>query len=205
MTAEQYWKRLGRIDQQLTMHSILRDRYRRRSRALSLLILFGSVVGLTVAAASGQDKVSLLGISATLQVWVAALSALTFLLALTELVTDWRQAAWQHGDAASRLATLKATFARAVVDDAKGATLKGVDLVAEYDSTMAALPVEIPDKRFNRLKAQHLRKVEVSRALSAAPGTSELLARFRVWSGRPVRKTPQPPSASPPSSLTGGK
>jgi hypothetical protein len=127
---------------------------------------------------------------------VAALSALTFFLALTELVTDWKQAAWQHGDAAGRLATLKATFARATVDAATGATLTGVDLVADYDATMATLPVQIPDNKFNRLKARHLRKVEVSRALSASPGTSEALVRFRVWSGHRTRQTmrPQPPA-----------
>lgn len=180
MTENQYRRRMRLIDQQLTMHSLLRDRYAHRSLVLQLVILVGSVVGLTVAASDGSNPIRLLGINASLQTWIAVLSATTFVLTLVDILTDWKQRAWRHEDSANRLAQLKATYGRATVDEGR-ATLLGVDLAATYDATLAALPTTIPDRAFNRLKARHLRKVAVSRALSASPGKSEFLIRMQVW------------------------
>jgi len=52
-----------------------------------------------------------------------------------------------------------------------------------YASVMAAVEA-IPEGQFNRLKAQHLRKIEISKLLSAHPGDSARAAHRRLRNQR---------------------
>lgn len=74
----------------LTAHSTLRDRYLRRSRGLTLAIVVLSIVGLALALANGDQRVSVLGLHGKLQIFLAWLASLTFFAGLLELVVDWR-------------------------------------------------------------------------------------------------------------------
>ena len=49
-------------------------------------------------------------------------------------------------------------------------------LSKHYEAVMGSIP-EVPDLAFNRLKAAHLRKVEISKILSDQPGLSVRKAR----------------------------
>jgi len=144
MEAHEYQRRWRRIDWMLTAHSVLRDRFGRRSKALTLAVIALSVAGLAFALANADQRVSLFGLDGKLQVFLAVLAALTFFVGLLDLVVDWRRRAWMHEDAARCLGDLKAKFARAVEKDGRH-VVEGVELGVEYDRTMAAI-VSIPDQ-----------------------------------------------------------
>lgn len=175
-----YNRRLRRIDMMITAHSVLRDRRRLWARLLTLGILALSILGLALAF-TGDREVTVLGVSARLQVWVGSISAAIFFLALVDLQVDWKGSARSHAEAFDRLAELKAKFMGAEVDDA-GAESE-VDLRQEYERSMAVI-VPLSDRKFVRLKARHLRKVEVSRLLDTHPGTPVLMLQLIVfWGG----------------------
>jgi hypothetical protein len=181
LTAEEYRRRRDVVDMMLSAHSVLRDRYERRSTGLTLLIMGLSVAAAGVAFISGERHATIGPFSARVQVWVGLLTSLIFFLAILELLVDWRRRAWAHDEATQRLSDLKATFRRA---RREGDVVRSdVDLVDTYDHTMdalGALRVRIPDSQFNRLKARHWRKVEISRRTSARPQRLLLLHRLDV-------------------------
>jgi len=167
MDAGEFKRRWRRIDWMLSAHATLRDRYRWRSQALTLAVIVLSIIGLLFALSNGDNKVDLGVAEIKLQNFLAVLLALTFLIGLGDLVVDWRRRAWQHAEAAGKLAELKALFAKAGEGDR--ATNKGTELLGAYDRTMADL-VEIPDRQAAALKARHVRKVEMFKAIEAHPG-----------------------------------
>jgi hypothetical protein len=180
-TPEEFRRKRRVLDQMLTGHSLLRDRYERRALVLTLLVLALSIVATSVAFLSGST-LSILGIQARVQVWVGVLSAVIFFLTLVELRVDWRQRAGTHGDAARRLGRLKSIFrAAAVHDDVVDAGK--TDLNLEYDTTMEQL-TPIPDNRFLWVKAKHTRKVRASMLLDKHPGAPLWYIRLlAMWHG----------------------
>lgn len=178
MDEDDYDKRFGRIDWMLTAHSVLRDRFGRLARGLTLAVIGLSIFGLMFALANSDQQVSVLGLEGKLQIFLAVLSGLTFFVGLLDLVVDWRRRAWMHEDAARRLAELKATFLRAKEGNGRR-VLAGVDLAAEYERTMAGIAA-IPDSRAAGLKARHARKVELFKRVDRYPGAPKLWLRLLV-------------------------
>jgi hypothetical protein len=177
LTRADFNRRFGRIDLMLTAHSVLRDRYWRRARALTLAILALSIVGIALAFVADRP-LTVLGVSARLQVWLGSLAAAIFFLALVDLQVDWRGGARSHSEATARLSDLKAKFAAARIGDPEVAS--EVDLSQEYERTMAAV-VPIPERAFVKLKAKHRRKVAVSKLLDERPGAPMVLLRWEIF------------------------
>lgn len=151
------YKRCKRvIEWMLTAHSTMRDRFIRRSRGLTLVVLAASITSLLLALANGDQKVSILGLHGKLQVFLGALAALVFFFSLLDLIVDWRQRAWLHKDAADRLGELNMLFRRARVVEG-GWAVDGVDLATEYERVMSALH-PLPERKVMALKALHNRK-----------------------------------------------
>lgn len=174
------------VDQSTSMQAALRDWDRAYGTALVCVVLIASVVGLAFAFA-GDKPVTLLGVTATRATWLGWLAVGTFALTLIELVLDPRGAARRRGEAVKALADLKSEY-RAAPDGASGGEQRR--LATRYGEVMSSVP-EVPNVLFNRLKASHLRKVEISKILSASPGLSyggarrELRRRRRSRGGRP--------------------
>lgn len=167
------------VDQMVTMHAVLRDRARRISIAISIVLLSGSIVSAALAFAGDDTRLELVGIGLTRSTWLGVFSVLVFVGTLVELVTDYRGVARQHSSAVRMLSNLKAQYQRAAPDAHSDWTAAATALSARYVDVMAQL-VPIPESRFNNLKARHLRKVEISKLLSATPGLSERQARRRL-------------------------
>lgn len=178
MTPEEYHRKFRVLDLMLSAHSSLCERYRRRSIGLVLAVMALSILGATLAL-SDDSSVRILSVNLESSEWLAILSGLVFFLSISELVLDLRGRAWAHEDAARRLGRLKGEFRRAEVDAVVVKT-DGIDLDLEYDQTTSAI-VEIPNSAFNRLKAKHRRKVEVSKRLDASPGAPLLVLRWRIF------------------------
>lgn len=166
----------------ITGHSVLRDRYQRREKAITLAIMALSIVAVSLAFVNGESNVTLFGKDAKLATWLGSLTAGIFFLALLDFLVDWKRSAWAHEDAALRLSELKSKF--------RGATSVGdvmdaddLDLRAEYEATMGNVAV-IPESMFLALKTKHRRKVAVSRLIDDHPGLPLPLVRIlAVWRG----------------------
>lgn len=178
MDPAEYRRKFRVLDMMLSGHSSLREKYKRRSTGLILAVMALSVLAATLALQE-DESVVIVGVSLGSTEWLACLSGIVFFLSIAELVLDWRGRAWAHGDAADRLGRLKGEFRRARVTESKIET-DGVDLDVEYDQATAAI-VEIPNSVFNRLKAKHRRKIEISKLLDQSPGAPLLLLRWRVF------------------------
>jgi len=127
--------------------------------------------------AAGTDLVSVLGITALRTTWLGWFAVAVIALVLIEQVFDLRGKSVNHADAVRQLAALMPEY-RAPVPDGQEVT-EQKRLGRLYQFVMDGLP-DIPDRRFNRLKATHLKKVEVSKYLSAHPGASERQARRAI-------------------------
>jgi len=196
MTGPRELTRMWRVvDQMTTAHAVLRDRYRAWSLSLTLAILALSIVA-TALGFAGEPEVDFI-VTARLPVFVGALTCVIFFLTLVDLQFDWRSKARSHSDAAAELARLKT-----LLRDAKARVDAGehVDLAEQYQRTMDSL-LDVPDRKFLRMKARHCRKVELSKRISARPETPVWLHRVRLLlEGLGMRRRPEwlPPHDHPP-------
>lgn len=179
---EEYERMWRVLDMSLSAHSLLRDRYRRRHLGLTLLVMALSIVATSLALLS-SDRILRVGrFSARLDVLLGVLTALIFFLALVDLIVDWRRLAWMHDDSTARLSELKRKF-RAVTVVGDSVDSGGVDLIAEYEQTMAIV-ASIPERQFLGMKAKHHRKVVVSKLIDAHKGAPVLYVRLlAMWKG----------------------
>ncbi|MGS2641084.1 hypothetical protein [Streptosporangium sp. LJ11] len=162
------------VDQMATSHSMLRGQYRRRAVASTCVLLAASVVATAFAFASGDAKISLLVITIERSTLLGWFAMFTFTLTLIDLVLDWRGRARGHEDAVRQLAVLKAEYRALPAAGDEAAARERVS--QRYQAVMDALP-PVPEAKFLRLKARHLRKVEMSRILSDNPGITVRQAR----------------------------
>jgi hypothetical protein len=168
LTPGEFSRKRRVLDQMLTGHSLLRDRYKRHALALSLLTLALSIVATSIAFLSGESMFSVLGVQARAQIWIGSLTTILFFLTLVDLLVHWRERAGAHADAVQRLGRLKGMFRMATIHDDR-VVATGIDLSIEYDRTMEQLP-PIPERLFLWMKAKHIRKVQVSKLLDTHAG-----------------------------------
>ena len=178
MERREYRRKFRVLDQMLSSHASLRERYRRRSLALILTIMALSILAASLALAA-ERPIEIIAVTVQTKEWLAILAGLIFFLSIVELVVDWRGRAWAHGDAAQRLGLLKGQFRRVEVRG-EFVDTKDIDLDEAYDETTAAI-VEIPNSSFNRLKAKHRRKLAVSDLQDTSPGAPVIYLRWLVF------------------------
>jgi hypothetical protein len=163
------------LDQNLTAHSVLRDRYRRLEWILTLVVILLSIVATAFALLSGDTPFRFGGLDLKLQSMLAVLTAAIFFLTLAEMIFRWHQKAWSHEYAVHRLAELKATMRSVTVT---GELVNaGSDLQGAYERAMASVP-EIPERQFLTLKARHHRKVALSKLIDQHKGAPLIYLRL---------------------------
>jgi hypothetical protein len=162
------------VDQLTSMQSALRDWDRAFGAALVCLVLIASLIGVAFAFSSGGQIVTIFGVHARRVTWLGWLAVFTFALTLIQLVLDPRGAGRRRAQAVDALTTLKGEYRSSVA--AGHAQETAERLSQRYDAVMGSIP-EVPNLLFNRLKAAHLRKVEISKILSGQPGLQFRKAR----------------------------
>ena len=165
------------IDQMISMHSALRDRFTRRAVWMDVLqLLFSVVLGATVFMDPAR-----LALDPTTADWVIGGSALViFFLGLVNLRVDWKQEAGKYAESSQVLSRLKAECRELRGESSDPDAERIRVFCAECRRVLPELPV-VPEKDFIRLKAHHLRKVELSRLISAHPGASVWLLKLILW------------------------
>lgn len=166
------------VDMQASMQAALRDRYNVLGVTLLCIVLCGAAfaVAFAFAAGDGDEKTTLLGTSADRATWLGLLSVVIFALTLVELVVDLRGKAKERAGAVRALAALQGDYRAADLADPVEAERLG----ARYAAVTDAMP-SIPERQFVRLKAAHLRKIELSTIVSCNPGIRPIHARWILW------------------------
>lgn len=179
------------LRQTLSAHAALRDEYTAKAKFTEILLLVSAAIFCATTFA-GDSFYSGLGLSPrTGGMVVGIASVLAFASSLALLVVDWKGSAARHSDAADNWTSALEEFRRLRQDDGSWPEEARVALSVTYweedkNST------EIPEKRFNQLKARYLRKVEVSKLISEYPGCPRLILALIVYardSGKALRKS----------------
>ena len=167
------------VDQLLSMHSSLRDRYFRRAFLLNTSLITVSIF-LCVFSFVGDDLLILLGYNPMMTRFVLGLSAVMVLvISITEFRVDWKGIGSRHDEAVKLLADLKAKFRKVFVKSSGNDFESNNKLTAEYDKTMATL-LPIPEKDFARLKAYHQFKRELSQRIGLNPKAPRWFLRIQL-------------------------
>jgi len=162
----------------LTMHSILAERYTRRSKLLEISMFAVSI--LLVASTFIDPKIlSFLNFKADITRFIIGLcSIIVFFLSVVSLIVDWKGKAAQFREAFNTLIPLKSEWREILI---KFEDLDERDILEFTRKSALILSnlIPIPDHQFNKLKAQHYRKVELSKMISQHPGSCVFLLRLK--------------------------
>ena len=179
ITKEENERQYAVIDQRLTMHSSYRDRMERRAFWLSTSLIAISLY-LCVFAFVGDDLLSALGFDPPLTRFFLGLGAILVLIcSITEFRVDWRSVAGRHLEAVLRLTDLKAKYRKSFAESGGKEPKKNARLTSEYNKTMRSIPA-IPDRWFNKLKAEHQFKRLLSERISQCPKTPSWFLRLQL-------------------------
>jgi len=177
MVSSEEIDRQFRVSQQmLSMHSFLRDEFTFKAKFAELVLLGCSVVFCATAFA-GDDFYQFFGLTTAFgRIVLGIASVLAFIATLSLLILDWRGSAARHGEAANRWSNVLALFRESQhPTDGWREEVRKTLSAAYWEASRNS--VKVPEKRFNHLKARHLRKVEISKLLSKYPGCP----RFLLW------------------------
>ena len=164
------------IDMMLTMHAVLRDRYRLRGLFISVVLLCSAFV-LVAGIFVNPDVLSKLRIGPRLvETVIRFCSLIVFLAALIEVRVDWRGQAERHEGAYKSLQKLKVNSKELLVDY----SLNDEQIKDKWILINATLNEQypIPEREFSKLKALHLRKVELSKMIGEHSGCPVLVLRM---------------------------
>jgi hypothetical protein len=166
------------IDQNMTAHAVLRDRYRRRSSAFDISLLCLSI-GLNAFVFTDEAALKLIffGHAVEAKLWIGLISVALLVLSLIGLRVDWDGRSRSHKEAVERLGRLKARYRE--VHASGGDADAREELAKEYARTMELLPA-IPERSFTRLKAHHQVKRLLSREVDAHPGVPWWILSLRA-------------------------
>jgi hypothetical protein len=166
------------IDQLMTAHAVLRDRFCRRARALSVLLL-SLALALNAFVFTNEDMLKrvFFGYIAEPKIFIGFISIGLLILSIVGIRVDWEGRSRSHAEALERLGRLKARYREAHAS-APNAEIQS-ELGREYARTMELLP-PIPEQLFTRLKAYHQFKRLLSRELDSHPGVPAWILGLRL-------------------------
>lgn len=156
------------IDQMLSAHSMLRDKYRRLGTSLSVSLLAVAIV-LNAFVFTTDEVLIPLGVRPSVAKIILGLMAVfALVLSIVELKVDWSGRSKLHQEAASKLAALKLSFRAAHHKVKAGDMTEAGRLTEEYTETMRGL-TPVPEGAFPILCARHKYKQMLVQRLRENP------------------------------------
>ena len=180
MEREELKRQARVVDMMLTMHSILAGRYHRRAQMLEISLMTVSIVLIAMTFVDPQVLTFFSISPEKARVLVGTCSILVFVLSIVSLIVDWKGLATQHRGAFKSLIPLKSEW-RDLISNYNNHDERFRGEFARKSALILGNLIPIPDMQFNRLKACHLRKVMLSKLITANPGSSVPLLRLRLW------------------------
>lgn len=180
MSSHELDKQYRRLDQTLSMHAKLRDRYAWRALILDVALLACAVVFCATTFVP-DSEITKLGLSPeTVHLVLGVASVVAFLGSVLGLRVDWKGKEARHRDAAQKLAEVKRLFSGSRGEDKLWHMEKADDLHRAYWEAANSI-IEVPEREFLSLKAGHRRKVEISRMLDTMPGVPVFFLRILLF------------------------
>ena len=160
----------------ITMHSMLRDSYRRRAIFLDLVILTTSLIIAALAFGDSElfDWLPIGDNSSRLA--IGLVSIITFSASFFAWMVDWKSKANAHERAASAYSAAK--FLLGSVDSTT--RTQEIEQILMKSEEAARSSIAIPEAAFLRLKSEHLLKIRISRILDRSPSACLLLVKLRL-------------------------
>lgn len=169
-------KKLRVVDMMCSMHSVLHKKYARRAVFLDVCVMVFSSI-LFSFTFSEPNTLSDIGVSERMFKYInRASSVCVFCLSIAAIIIDWRGKSANHKQAFDVSNSLKSELRNALEF---GGDSEKRDACKNADRSLAAL-VPIPDSDFLRLKAWHLHKIAVSKALSENPSSFAFIASLKL-------------------------
>jgi len=165
-----------------TMHACLRDRYSGYAR-ITHAVLTLSALGVCVLTLARQDVLSLL-VARNADIWIGLAGAVAFGAAIVSDRADWSGKRARHEQGVRACAAFKQKCRRVLACKHTRAELQALALEWEFIGDKC---IPIPESQFTRLKAAHLHKVAVSKAISESPGAPAWLVSARLRLGSTLR------------------
>ncbi len=173
-------ERIRRVsDMLVSMHSILRDEYSRKSIVVDCS-LFGSSIILVALVFVDPLLLGWLPLSATAsRILLGAFALLTFFISLVIFRVDWKSRSELHKYAAEMYSNIKLECQEilATFEIASDIDIQRLFIKYKY---LGQICVAIPDSGFLRLKNKHKTKVAISKYLDDNPGTCLWLLKMRI-------------------------
>ena len=174
-------ERVKRVsDMLITMHSVLRDEYSRKSIAVDCALFASSII---LAALVFMDPLLLgwLPLSATgSRVLLGVFALVTFFLSLVIFRVDWKSKAELHKRAAEAYSHIKLECNKLLIPFNTTADTEIHKLLTRY-SDLGEICVAVPEGSFLRLKNKHKFKVALSKYLDNNPGVCLQLLKLKIW------------------------
>ena len=162
------------LKQNLSIHSSLRDEYTRKAKAAEIILLVSSLVfGVTTFA--GNSFFAFFGIDAEDGRTILGIASLAALAAsLTVLIIDWKGQAALHNEAVGSFHKVLQQFRECRIGERSWPPDERPRLAAEYVN-LHENTVNIPNRRFDGLKARYLRQIETNTLKDSYPGCPRVL------------------------------
>lgn len=146
----------------LTMHSILRDKYKARALFADVFLLVSAVILNSLVFVDVSYFTPFLNRETDFNLYIGIFSVLIFAVSLIILLVNWKQKSENHNQAVIQLSELL-NYGRIILE--KLEDQESIDSFNEKYNQVTSTMVAIPDKKFNYLKSRHLRKVAFSKYL----------------------------------------
>jgi hypothetical protein len=165
------------LRQTLSMHTMLKDRYKKLAVTIDIILLACAVVFCATTFAS-DDVFSLIGLSPeNVRFILGVTSLLAFFASLIILRVGWKGKAALHQEAEQKLTSALQLFRELRSEDNTWPQDRSSDLHRAYWEAMKNT-IDIPEGKFVGLKSRHLRKVQISKMLDDISGCPVFVIRL---------------------------
>ena len=173
-------ERVKRVsDMLITMHSILRDEYLRKSTVVDCALFASSII---LVALVFMDPLLLdwLPLSAFgLRVLLGAFALVTFFLSLVIFRVDWKSTGELHKRAAEAYSHIKLECQKLLITFNTASDTEIQKVLTRYND-LGEICVAVPESSFLKLKSRHKLKVAFSKYLDDNPGASLSLLKLKI-------------------------
>jgi len=169
------------LNQTLSIHCFLRDRYLKYSFILDIIVLLCSVILCATIFAKNELYVFLGLETGNSQNLLGIFSVIIFFVSLLHFLVKWKEKSEKHKDAIKKLSKTLSLFRELQKEDKTWDSEDRHKLNTQYWQSMRNI-VEIPEKLFLKMKAKHIRKVEVSKLSDNYKGCPIFILKIIVLS-----------------------
>ncbi len=165
------------------MHALERDNYIRRALSLNLALLVTTTFLCALVFADNEIEAYFGLRPDTIKLGLGLASILVFVFALVGFRVDWEGKSALHDEAVKKLSVLKSDYRESYSEYRGKDEDENKRLHTRFTEAMGSV-VEIPERKFARLKARHAFKMLLSRRIDECPGAPVLVLSAQLrWRG----------------------